>query len=85
MLQACRLRPPVRWLLLQPQAPSQPPSRQIVFNGSHSVHGVSEDGATVASADGAERLRIRPHDAFLLVGRPPPPPPLLPCPSPPPS
>jgi hypothetical protein len=38
-----------------------------VFNGSHSVHGVSEDGVTVMSPDGGERLRIRPHDAPLLV------------------
>lgn len=38
-----------------------------MLNGSHSVHGVSEEGVTVASAGGAERLRIRPHDSPLLV------------------
>jgi hypothetical protein len=41
---------------------------QILVNGSHSIHGVSEEGVTVASPDGDELLRIRPHDAPLLVG-----------------
>jgi hypothetical protein len=39
----------------------------IVLNGSHSIHGVSEAGVSVASADGGERLRIRPKDAPLFA------------------
>ncbi|KIZ02961.1 hypothetical protein MNEG_4996 [Monoraphidium neglectum] len=41
--------------------------RDILVNGSHSIHGVSEEGVTVASPDGDELLRIRPHDAPLLA------------------
>jgi hypothetical protein len=47
--------------------PPLDPPPQILANGSHAVHGVSEDGVTVDSPSGAERLRIRPHDAPLFV------------------
>ncbi|KAI8469213.1 MAG: hypothetical protein J3K34DRAFT_459474 [Monoraphidium minutum] len=41
--------------------------QEIVLNGSHSIHAVSEEGATVRSPAGGEVLRIRPHDAPLLA------------------
>ena len=46
---------------------------QIVRNGSHSIHAVSEAGVSVDSADGAERLTLRSLDAPLVaLGRPAP-------------
>ncbi len=40
---------------------------QVMRNGSHSIHSVQDDGISVASADGQERLHIHSLDAPLVA------------------
>lgn len=61
----CGAVDPSSWMLHKIGSAVSPDD--LLFNGSHSIHGVSEEGVTVSSPNGEEMMRIRPHDAFLMA------------------
>jgi hypothetical protein len=52
------------WLLYKLGQPISP--LEIIRNGSHALHAVSDEGVSVDSADGRRRLSIRSLDAALV-------------------
>lgn len=63
----CSSQPPSRTPAKQMLTSTSPfPPRQVIVNGSHSMHAVGDAGVRVLSSDGSERLQISSLDAALV-------------------